>query len=1301
MPQLKKGALSPIFFTLVDRTDFASIESGVTSNFTQRLWGVRNGASAAATAKTPSKVISVVRSGVFKAVLKSTELSDFDRIIYEVEHASCATQILIYDLDDADNSDLLSAITIGNSRVLLNQSRISDVYSLLSDLQSDFQSRVPKRVATDSQLSDLHSDLRSFLVVMSGIGSDTYSLLSDLQSDFQSRVPKRVATDSQLSDLHSDLRSFLVVMSGVQSDVHSGVQLLQSAFVGHTGSTASQVTDASTMEIDGIDHDDQFNGYYVKILGGSQIDELRLVVDTQKTPSHIIVKPAFNSRLLSGVDFVIVAGNPFQSRFHSDVMSRVSDVGSDLRSFLVTMSGVQSDVYSLLSDLQSDFQSRVPKRVATDSQLSDLHSDLRSFLVVMSGVGSDTYSLLSDLQSDFQSRVPKRVATDSQLSDLHSDLRSYLVVMSGVQSDVRSGMQLLQSAFIGHTGSTASQVTDASTMEIDGIDHDDQFNGYYVKLLGGSQVDELRLIVDTQLTPSHIIVKPAFNSRLLSGVDFVIVAGNPFQSRVHSDLRSYLTGMSGVLSDTYSAVLLTESAASDAASAAQQTNSRVLLNLSRLSDAYSMLSDLYSDFQSRVPKRVATDSYLSDVHSDLRSQIGGITASVGASDISDIASAVWANTIGVRVDSRILLNLSRISDVYSLLSDTNSDLKSLMATTGIALDASTMSDLRSAISAGPAGALTVSDISDIASRVWSEKYVTHSTGSGMGSLLRKVASGVSDTYSLLSDANSDLRSLIVTTGVALDASTMSDLRSAINAGPTATVTASDISDIASAVWANTIGARVDSRVLLNLSRISDAYSLLSDLQSDFQSRVPKRVATDSQLSDLHSDLRSYLTGMSGTLSDAYSGVQLLHSTLIGHTGSTASQVTDASTVEIDGIDHDDQFNGYYIKILGGSQIDELRLIVDTQKTPSHVIVKPAFNSRLASGVDFVIVAGNPFQSRFHSDVMSRTSDVGSDLRSYLVGLSATLSDTYSLLSDFESNLTSRVPKRVATDSQLSDLHSDLRSFLVVVSGIQSDVYSLLSDLQSDFQSRVPKRVATDSQLSDLHSDLRSYLVGVSATLSDVESQLDSTDTTVVQANSRLLVNQSRVSDIYSLASNLDSDFQSRVPKRVATDSQLSDLHSDLRSYLIGVSATLSDVYSLASDLQSDFQSRVPKRAATDSQLSNLHSDLSARLPTTLSSGRMRVDVEAVVASATAATNLRQTLLGAVTGSVTAGTLSTTQATTDLTVSNDALNGRLLTFLTGTLASQQTELTDTEASGGRLTFTAITTAPSAGDTFVVS
>jgi hypothetical protein len=292
-------------------------------------------------------------------------------------------------------------------------------------------------------------------------------------------------------------------------------------------------------------------------------------------------------------------------------------------------------------------------------------------------------------------------------------------------------------------------------------------------------------------------------------------------------------------SEVLSQLLLTLSAASDAASAAAQGNSRVLLVQSRLSDFNSVftsdisdlksmltaLSDAISDMHSDVRSLVTTTGVALDAStmSDLRSAIAGVTATLSVSDISDIASAVWAHTIGARVDSRVLLNLSRISDTYSLV------------TAGVPLDASTMSDLRSAINAGPAATVTASDISDIASAVWA-----HTIGARVDSRVLLNQSRISDTYSL------------ITAGVPLDASTMSDLRSAINAGPAATVTASDISDIASAVWAHATGAAVNSRVLLNLSRISDVQSLVT-------AGVPLDASTMS-------DLRSAIAGVTAAVS---------------------------------------------------------------------------------------------------------------------------------------------------------------------------------------------------------------------------------------------------------------------------------------------------------------------------------------------------------------------------------------------------------------------------------------------------
>lgn len=333
-------------------------------------------------------------------------------------------------------------------------------------------------------------------------------------------------------------------------------------------------------------------------------------------------------------------------------------------------------------------------------------------------------------------------------------------------------------------------------------------------------------------------------------------------------------------SDLLSALTVIQSMASDAASAAAQGNSRVLLVQSRLSDLDSRLVSDISDIKSA----------LSDAHSDLASKIAGITASVSASDISDIASAVWAHTVGTRVDSRVLLLLSNVSDVQSAIA------------AGVALDASTMSDLRSAIAAGPAATVTASDISDIASAV------------------RAIL--VSDLSDLLS------RTTQINSRVVLIQSTVSDTYSSLSDALSAPMSASDLSDIASAVWANSIGARVDSRVLLIQSRVSDVNSALaagvaldastlSDLRSaiaagpagaltvsdisDIASRVQAVLASDlsdllSRTTQINSRVALVQSNVSDVESQVDAGVALDASTLSDLRSAIAAATLDASSI---------------------------------------------------------------------------------------------------------------------------------------------------------------------------------------------------------------------------------------------------------------------------------------------------------------------------------------------------------------------------------------------------------------------
>lgn len=522
-------------------------------------------------------------------------------------------------------------------------------------------------------------------------------------------------------------------------------------------------------------------------------------------------------------------------------------------------------------------------------------------LIVDGGIWiSDLSAIASDIRSD--------------VSDMHSDL----IVMSGILSDTYSAVLLAQSlASDAHSAAVVAQALTASDMS------DIASRVWSAKYTGHS-------------------VASSFGS-------------------LFSDIYSRVVVIQSAASDTLSAVLLTQSLASDAHSAAVVAQSISASDMSDLRSAISGgpaatvtasdISDIASAVWAFTTRKLTSNIGLnSSDMSDIRSAIAaGPAATITASDISDIASAVWAHTIGARVDSRILVAQSFLSDIRSDVSDMHSDLlvmsgilsdtysavllaQSLAsdahsaAVVAQGLSASDLSDIRSAI-AGITATISASDMSDIASRVWSAKYNANSVASSFGSLFEKMASSVSDldsrisstpstksavasaTYALMASQLSDILSAATqvnsrvlvaqsqvsdidsmltamsgilsdtysaaiviqsmvsdvdsalssqfTAGQQLNASTLSDIRSAIAAGPAATVTASDISDIASAVWANTIGARVDSRVRLIQSNASDAVSMLALVSSDTSDILSQLNAVGVQLNaSTLSDIRS-------------------------------------------------------------------------------------------------------------------------------------------------------------------------------------------------------------------------------------------------------------------------------------------------------------------------------------------------------------------------------------------------------------------------------------------------------------
>lgn len=773
------------------------------------------------------------------------------------------------------------------------------------------------------------------------------------------------------------------------------------------------------------------------------------------------------------------------------------------------------------------------------------------------------------------------------------------------------------------------------------------------------------------------------------------------------------SNLSGVVSDIYSALLLAQSMASDAASAAQQANSRVILVQSRLSDfdsrlvsdvsdIRSMLSDMMSDFQSRVPKAVATNSQLSDLHSDLRSLIAlGLNASdmsdlrsaiaagpagvLTVSDISDIASRVWADTIGARVDSRLLVTKSQASDTWSMLSDLLSDFQSRV----------------------PKRVATDSQLSDMASDLKSAITIVQSMASDAASAAAQansrvlvVQSMVSDTQSALSDFRSDLHSFVSTTGIQLNASSISDLRSAI-AAITATLSASDLSDIRSAITA----AQSDLRSL-----ISSAGPTISDMASAIWNEKYQRNSAASTFGSLFSVI--------GTNAAAGASRALLNQ----------SRISDAQS---------------YLVALSG-------LISDIQSAVAAGGTVTVSNiSDIASAVDAILA------SRL-SDILSAAVQANSRV---LLNKSV-ISDVQSMLSDFLSDFQSRVPKRVATDSQLSDLASDIKSVALLNQSFLSDIDSALTSRFSDLHSFVSTTgvQVNASSLSDIRSAITAITLTLSASdisdiasavlagagtttisasdMSDIASRVWAMATAVAlssrvlaitstasdaasaaqQANSRTLVAQSFLSDIDSALTSRFSDLHSFVSTTgvQVNASSLSDLRSAITAG--GAAAiTTSDISDIASavwanligarvdsrvlvnkSVISDVQSAVAALPAVASDLSDILSSARKVNSQLLLAQSVLSDVQSAVAV------LPGAKLAAQADAVCTAVIGNGSTTTTVKIStvdggvpsavNDFYKGRVIIFTSGALKQQATSISSYDGASTTATVVLLTGAP---------
>jgi trimeric autotransporter adhesin len=432
----------------------------------------------------------------------------------------------------------------------------------------------------------------------------------------------------------------------------------------------------------------------------------------------------------------------------------------------------------------------------------------------------------------------------------------------------------------------------------------------------------------------------------LSASDISDVASAVWANAIGSDVNSKVGKLASRITKEVanaSQLLLVKSVVSDAHSAA-------ILAASHASDAYSaalLTQSLASDIDSALTSR------FSDLHSLLSTTLG---ASDLYSKVQKLSSRI---TVPVATQSKLGVIESYASDIYSQVSDFRSDLHSFVSTTGVGLNASTMSDLRSAITAGPAAA----DATSIASAVWAHATASDAT-SKIGKLTSRIGKSVA-TASMLSDFRSDIHSFMSTTGVGLNASTMSDLRSAV-AAVSAVVGASAISDIASAVWAHGTAASL-------VSRVSDVQSALDSQYTKVYSAVQVAGLTVSAMSDIASQVWAHATAASlvSRVSDIQSALDSQFARLSDYTSDIVSKLTVVKSIASD---------AHSAAILAASHASDAYSVA-------------LLNRSLASDAHSAAVKG-------YSQVLltiSMLSDVQSALDSQYLVITSTLSDIDSAL----------------------------------------------------------------------------------------------------------------------------------------------------------------------------------------------------------------------------------------------------------------------------------------------------------------
>ncbi len=1154
------------------------------------------------------------------------------------------------------------------SDIILTLSDTSDTLSRLVVMDAELTVISDQIVTVDQDTSDVKalltpeiSDIHSRLVVMDAeitVVSDQVALVLE---DTGTTIPATIVTvDQDTSDIKalltpeiSDIHSRLVVVDAeltVISDQVASVLVDTGTTIPATleglvliskasvGATGNTTTAVHLATGTGSYSDDELNGFFLVLL------------DNGTGEWHVREITAFAN---TG-DVATVATLPFTPATDDFYWLLSAQAGGALTTKQDSdLTEVAANVILALSDT-SDTLSRL---VVIDAELTVISDQV----VTVDLDTSDLKALLTPEISDIHSRL---VVVDAELTVISDQVASVLVDTGTTIPATLEGLVLISKASVGATGNTTTAVHLATGT---GSYADNELNGFFLVLLdngtGEWHVREITAFANTGdlATVATLPFTPATDDFywLLSAQ-----AGGALTTKQDSDLTEVAANVILALSDTSDT--LSRLVVMDAELTI--ISDQVVTVDQDTSDVKALLTPEISDIHSRLvvvdaELTVISDqvaSVLVDTGTTLPLTLRGLVlaeATIGSTgnDTTHVhlAGLTYGND---EINGYLVVIYDNSTDEYHVAEITDWVLSTelaTMATLPFTPENATDRYLLLYSQAG-SGALTAKQDSDLTLASENTTVIDQDT---------------SDIKALLTPEISDIHSRLVVMDAEL--TVISD---------DVVLVKSDTSDTLSRLVVMDAELTVISDQVVTVDQdTSDVKALLTPEISDIHSRL---VVMDAELTVISDDVVLVKSDTSDTLSRLVvmdAELTVISDQVVIVKSDTTAIHTAADAILVDtGTTLDNAI----------SDVESSLVIV---KSDLLVIESDTTRMELAMIVVTGALEGAPSSTVLQTDLAEVTNDHYNNM--VFVMTSGDEAGEVRRISDYVG-----ASGTITVDPALSGSPSSTETFAILSTAVAT-AGALTTKQDSDLTHIASDIIEVYSDTTAINTDTIAILVDTGTTLearlSDVESSLVIVKSDLVLATSDLVVIDSAISDVESSLVIVKSDL-------VISNSDTTAINTDTIAILIDTGTTLearlSDVESSLVIVKSDLVVATSDLVVATSDLVVISSDTAV-----IEAG---VNVTQIGGSSTAADKLEEGAEALAIGTVNDAGASTTDFIITLTgdtisAVDDYYNGRIITFTSGVLLGQSTDILDYTGSTKSVNVTALTSAPANSVQFVIS